>query len=129
MKSLSLLLFFGLTLATLANEIWPDAPTARAAEENKSVVKTIDLGNGISIKATFDITSKGNGGLDIPGGWIRVYDSHNDGVVYRDGLLKCEWRDEDGDGVLDLVVSGVAQFYGEKGNRVEVERPRKNCAP
>lgn len=123
MKTLGLLLFFGLTLVMKASVVWPDAETAHTAEENKSTGKTIDLSLGVSISASFEITNKGNGTLDLPGLRIRVYDDHNDGVVYRDGLLKCEWRDEDGDGVLDLVVSGFAQFYGEKGNRVEIERP------
>ncbi len=120
---LLLLALSGVFQSIRADEIWPDATAVNAAEYPNVASKTISLGHGISIVAKFDITTKGNGGLEIPGLGIRVYDAHNDGITYRNRLLTCEWRDENQDGLLDLVVKGVAQFYGEKGERVELERP------
>jgi len=69
---------------------------------------------GIWIDAVFEITSKGNGGVELPGLGVRVYDSHDDELVFRDWLLRCEWRDDDGNGVLDFVVTGVAVQTDEK---------------
>lgn len=87
--------------------IWPDVTVCFAADYPRSVTKKIEIAKGIWIDAVFEITSKGNGGVDLPGLGVRVYDSHDDGLVFRDWLLRCEWRDVDGDGMIDFVVTGV----------------------
>jgi len=102
-----------------AREVWPDDTATNDAEDPNIVSKRIVLGRGFSIKAIFSITTKGNGWLEVSGLGIRVYDSHNDGIIYRRGLLKCIWKDENGDGILDLVVSGTAEHWNEKGLKVE----------
>ncbi|MCX6955487.1 MAG: hypothetical protein NTV51_25340 [Verrucomicrobia bacterium] len=88
--------------------LWPD-PRARVdAEAPSSAKNRIDLGKGIFVDLTFEITTNGNGLLTLPGLAIRVFDSHADGLVFRNGLLRCEWQDVDGDGVRELVVTGTA---------------------
>jgi hypothetical protein len=87
--------------------IWPDATACVAAEYPRSVRKSIEIASGVWINAMFEITSKGNGAVHLPGLSIRVYDSHNDGLVFRDWLLLCQWLDADGGGFLDFIVSGV----------------------
>jgi len=94
--------------------IWPDVTACLAAEYPRSVTNKIEIAMGIWIDAVFEITSKGNGGVELPGLGVRVYDSHDDELVFRDWLLRCEWRDDDGNGVLDFVVTGVAVQTDEK---------------
>ena len=109
--------------AVSAQEIWPDAAALPQASFPHAATKVIALGKGVSIEAKFELTEKGNGGLTIPGFGIRVYDAQRDGITFRNYLLTCEWRDTNADGYLDLVVSGTAQYWSEKGDRLEVEKP------
>jgi hypothetical protein len=109
-------------LAASADEIWPDAAALSAASYPHASVRTIDLGKGVTAMAKFEISEKGNGGLVVPGWGLRVYDAHRDGVTFKGYLLRCEWKDVNGDGYLDLAVSGVAQFWSEKTGRLEFEK-------
>jgi len=115
-------LFPLLALAASADEIWPDAAALPAASYPKAAIREIDLGKGVTATAKFEITEKGNGGLVVPGYGLRVYDARRDGVTFKGYLLRCEWKDMNGDGYLDLVASGVAQFWSEKDGRLEVEK-------
>lgn len=124
MKSLRLLALFPLlALAGSADEIWPDAAALPAASYPNAAIREIDLGKGVTATAKFELTEKGNGGLTLPGYGLRVYDAHRDGVTFKGYLLRCEWKDMNGDGYLDLVVSGTAQFWSEKDGRLEIEKP------
>ncbi|MES2696043.1 MAG: hypothetical protein V4773_21395 [Verrucomicrobiota bacterium] len=89
-------------------EVWPDHADL-PAEYPDNAKRKIEIARGVSIDAKVQITSKGNGVIYLPGIMIRIYDAHHDGLVFRDALLQCEWRDEDGDGTLDFVVSGIAE--------------------
>src|SRR6478735_5263336 len=111
-----------LALAASAGEIWPDAAALPAASYPKGGVREIDLCKGVIATARFEITQKGNGGLVLPGYGLRVYDAHRDGVTFKGYLLQCEWKDMNGDGYLDFVASGVAQFWSEKDGRLEIEK-------
>jgi hypothetical protein len=117
------LILLALPLAAFADETWPDAAALPEASYPQAATKVIALGKGVSITAKFELTEKGNGGLTIPGWGLRVYDAQRDGVTFRNYLLACEWRDTNADGYLDLVVSGTAQYWSEKGDRLEVEKP------
>ena len=111
-----------LPLAAIADEIWPDAAALPEASFPHAATKVIALGKGVSITAKFELTEKGNGGLTIPGFGVRVYDAQRDGITFRNYLLTCEWKDTNADGYLDLVVSGTAQYWSEKGDRLEIEK-------
>ena len=122
----SLRLFFALpvlALAASAIEVWPDAAALPAASFPRSATREIDLGKGVTAIAKLELTEKGNGGLTVPGCGLRVYDAHRDGVTFKGYLLQCEWKDMNGDGYLDLAVSGIAQFWSEKDGRLEIEKP------
>jgi hypothetical protein len=110
-------------LAAFADETWPDAAALPEASYPHAATKVIALGKDATITAKFELTEKGNGGLTIPGWGLRVYDAQRDGVTFRNYLLNCEWRDTNADGYLDLVVSGTAQYWSEKGDRLEIEKP------
>src|SRR6478609_1337577 len=111
-----------LALSASASEIWPDAVALSAASFPNVARRDIDLGKGATVTAKFELTEKGNGGLTVPGYGLRVYDAHRDGVTFKAYLLRCEWKDMNGDGYLDLAVSGVAQFWSEKTGRLEIEK-------
>ena len=117
------LAFLALTLAASADEIWPDAATLPAASYPHVASHTVDLGKGSSVTARFELTEKGNGGLTVPGYGLRVYDASRDGVTFKGYLLRCEWKDMNGDGYLDLVVSGIAQYWNEKDGHLDLEKP------
>jgi hypothetical protein len=89
-----------------AAEVWPDASACVAAEDPGSAKRRIAVAQDSWIEGVFAITTKGNGIVSLPGLSVRVFDSHDDGVVYRGGLLRCEWQHNGSR--LDFVVSGVA---------------------
>jgi len=111
-----------LALSASASEIWPDAVALSAASFPNVARRDIDLGKGATVTAKFELTEKGNGGLTLPGYGLRVYDAHRDGVTFKAYLLRCEWKDMNADGYLDLVVSGTAQFWSERDGRFEIEK-------
>ncbi|MEJ1973315.1 MAG: hypothetical protein WDM96_12890 [Lacunisphaera sp.] len=124
MKSLPLALaFLILPLAASADEVWPDADALPAASFPHEARHEVDLGKGVFATARFELTEKGNGGLTVPGYGLRVYDANRDGVTFKGYLLRCEWKDMNGDGYLDLVVSGTAQYWSEKDGHLDLEKP------
>ncbi len=115
--------FLALTLAASADEVWPDADAILAASFPHSATHLVDLGKGVTFTARFELTEKGNGGLTVPGYGLRVYDAQRDGVTFKGYLLRCEWKDMNGDGYLDLVVSGIAQYWNDKDGHLDLEKP------
>ncbi len=109
-------------LAAFGSEIWPDAASLPLASFPHVASREIAIGRGVVITARFELTEKGNGGLTVPGCGIRVYDAERDGVTFSYYLLTCEWKDTNADGYLDLVVTGTAQVWSEKGDRVDAEK-------
>src|SRR5882672_11472229 len=102
----------------VAAEIWPDDDVCSAAESPGSAKKKIEVAKGVWAEVSFEITTKGNGSVALPGLFVRVYDGHDDGLVFRDGLLRCEWQRE-GDRI-DFVVSGFAERTDGKKEAVPV---------
>ena len=96
----------------LCTQMWPSQDDCTKAEENV-FTRTIEISAGDFQSIAFEITTKGNGFISLPGLNIRIYDSHDDGLVFENNLLKCEWKDADDDGFLDLVVSGSSIRTGD----------------
>lgn len=71
--------------------------------------------------ASIEVTSKGNGTLDILNLSLRVYDSHDDANLYKDRMLLIEFTDLNEDGYLDLMVTGIYQVTPEKGDGIVEE--------
>ena len=71
------------------------------------------LGTGAVLPARVEVTSKGNGTLTIANVKVRVFDDHDDGMVYLGGMLGTRFVDIDRDGYLDLLLSGIVEFTGE----------------
>ena len=62
----------------------------------------------------FRVVDAGRLELRIGDASFRVYDSHDDTMYYDGGMLTTKFRDIDGDGYLDLALSGIVLFTGEK---------------
>lgn len=69
---------------------------------------------GVALPYSFAITSKGNGSLVFGSYAIRIYDAHDDGLLFDAFLLDQYQRDVNADGWLDLVLTGSALLTGEK---------------
>jgi len=106
--------------------MWPNPKAFRAAQAvadadvyPDAVYQIIDLDKSRPLKVTLEATTKGNGIITIPGLVIRVYDQHNDGIIFdNDGGLICEWMSDVTGSFPMLRVSGFAIHYDEKGNEV-----------
>lgn len=73
------------------------------------------LNSEVQVPASLSLTSKGNGTIDVLGLRIRIYDAHEDWVTYQGGLLDFDNKDVNSDGFQDLIFSGVANIFDDKG--------------
>jgi len=71
----------------------------------------------------FERTTKGNGGLAFPGGEARIYDAHDDGIVFAPHTLRTRLVDLNRDGFSDIELSGTAVFHDDKGTDELGRRP------
>ena len=83
----------------------------------------VDVGPNSRVKFEFEKTKKGNGVLHFPGGGVRIYDAYDDGRIFDPFALDTRLIDLNGDGYLDLEVSGMGVQFDEKGD-TELERRR-----
>jgi hypothetical protein len=66
------------------------------------------LNESTNIDAYAGVSPKGNGALIIGDLVIRVYDDHDDGLIYQNHLLDFTLKDLNGDGFKDMILNGVA---------------------
>lgn len=76
--------------------------------------RMVDGGRGIRLPVTIEVTVRRNGTLKVANLKLRVLDEYDDGQVYEGGLLHVEFIDVTGDGLKDLVVTGIYVHTGEK---------------
>jgi len=96
-------------------------PEARVLPDDTPWQRVLSVAPGWPVTFDFEKTSKGNGGLTFPGGFARVYDAHDDGVVFAPPTLHTRLVDLDRDGYADVELSGTAVFYDDKGD-LELDR-------
>jgi len=82
---------------------------------NKSsqVNRSIALNKHFKFVSQLEGTSKGNGTLKIHNLNLRLYDQHDDGVVYEGGSLKLDLKDLTGNGISELIVTGILKYTGD----------------
>lgn len=65
----------------------------------------------------YDFTSKGNGVISYHSSHIRIWDEHNDGIIYDASIPpRLSVRDVTGDDSLEIIFSCVVVFFEEKGD-------------
>jgi hypothetical protein len=114
MKTLTLLVAALMSFGALSNEASEiiDYELVKQLAPYEELKGSLDVGGGVSLPYKFSITARGDGGINIGGIYIHTYDSHNDGTIFQDHLLKHQFVDVNRDGYLDLVISGVGLFKG-----------------
>ncbi|MBA6302357.1 hypothetical protein [Colwellia sp. MB02u-14] len=86
---------------------------------NNVIDKNIQIGANTNISIEFGITSKGNGGIELPGIFLlRLYDMHGDLSYFKDGLLNNELIDINSDGYKDILLWGTAIKSDDDGNNL-----------
>lgn len=78
-------------------------------QENIKSVE-IKISNSRVFSAKSEITTKGNGTIQLGNLLIRVYDTHDDGIVYKNNELEVYLQDLTGDGNRELILTGVLAF-------------------
>jgi hypothetical protein len=71
--------------------------------------KAIQISNEVRIIVSVEVTGKGNGILELGTKRLRVWDEHDDGRIFVNGLLHVEFVDITGDGYKDLLIFGAVQ--------------------
>lgn len=83
----------------------------------------IEVGPAVRLTASVEVTTKGNGTLNIGNLHLRVVDAHDDGAKYQNGMAHVEFVDVDGDGWKDVVVIGIVDYTDEKSDAVRKREP------
>lgn len=81
----------------------------------------IALGKNLKVTGKVGITGPSNGTFSVANLIFRLYDTHEEGLVYKDKCLKAEFQDLNKDGFRDLQLSGTIQRIDEKEHKVSNE--------
>ncbi|MBI3771138.1 MAG: hypothetical protein HY272_00320 [Gammaproteobacteria bacterium] len=81
---------------------------------NETASYVVDIGKNTRIDTVLEITPKGNGTIGIANLVLHVWDTHDNGLVYKGKCLDVDGVDVNGDGWHDIIVSGTAIHTGEK---------------
>lgn len=102
-----------------------DPRALSAAKANRPLGGRLAVGHGKVLRYEFEISKRGSGGLSIGGAYVRMYDANDDGLIFDGGLLSHVFADGNGDGYLDLFLSGTAVYTDEKSGTVLLRRAVK----
>ena len=83
-------------------------------QKNKPITSKINISKNISIPVTFKKKKKGNGTLNLNGLLIRIFDQHDDGVIYENSYLNLELKDLNNDNIKEIIFTGIIKYTGEK---------------
>ncbi len=72
---------------------------------NSQTQRILKLSDDLQFNVTLDGTPKGNGTLKIHNLNLRVFDQHDDGLVYEDGLLEIDFKDLNNDKLNEIMDS------------------------
>ena len=80
--------------------------------------KKIKISDTVETTIMLELTSKGNGLLQILGETLHIYDSHNDQAFYENGMLLVSFIDLDKNGFKDLLISGTVCYTSEESDEI-----------
>ena len=75
--------------------------------------RVIELNNNLHFNVALEGTSKGNGTLKIHNLKLRLFDQHDDGIVYEGGSLKLDLKDINGNKRKELIITGIVKYTGD----------------
>jgi hypothetical protein len=85
--------------------------------------KVIPIGHDVSLPVTINVTAKGNGTLIVGDSSLgKVSDDHDDGLTFDGYLADITFKDINGDGFKDVVVSGIHNIRDDKLYEVLVRK-------
>lgn len=107
-------LFSSYSLASnnISNKL--DLKIKQAFKNNMTATDYIKLSPKLLIPLSIEATSKGNGTINLNGLLLRIFDQHEDGIVYKNGFLELEIKDINSDGINELIFTGELKYTGEK---------------
>jgi len=76
-------------------------------------IRNFSIGQNYQFQARLEGTSKGNGTIMIHNLLIRIFDQHDDGVIYDNYLLSIDTKDLTGDNIREIIISGVVTYTGD----------------
>jgi len=83
------------------------------ANNNSSTLRSVKLSKNLIFKSSLEGTNKGNGSITIHNLHLRLFDQHDDGVVYEGNSLKLDLKDITGDNINELIISGIIKYTGD----------------
>jgi hypothetical protein len=93
-------------------------PGAGLMPGEERMSKQVKLASNMIMAATIEVTAKGNGSLRLGNLNLRIFDSHNDGQFFENGMLDVDFSDLDGDERSEVIISGIVCFTDESGDTV-----------
>ena len=80
---------------------------------NSEKITEVKLSEDIKLSSHFVISPKGNGSLSISNLRLKIFDNHDNGMIYGEDDASITLVDLDGDKIKELLVSGVLIHTGE----------------
>jgi len=74
---------------------------------------TLKLNNDLQFNVILGGTSRGNGTLKIHNLNLRIFDQHDDGVVYEGDVLNVDFKDLNDDKLNEIIITGILKYAGD----------------
>lgn len=86
---------------------------SQLVNNNAQSLRKIELNKQLHFNIALEGTSKGNGTLKVHNLNLRLFDQHDDGIVYKGGSLNLDLKDLNGDNIKDLIITGILKYTGD----------------
>ena len=74
--------------------------------------RTLKLNSNLQFTVTLEGTSKGNGTLKVHNLYLRIFDQHDDGLVYEGNSLNIDFKDLNNDKLNEIIITGTLKYTG-----------------
>lgn len=82
------------------------------SNNNNQTQRKLKLNSNFQFDAILEGTKKGNGTLKVHNLNLRVFDQHDDGIVYEGDLLKIDFKDLNNDTINEIIITGILKYTG-----------------
>jgi len=80
---------------------------------NSQTQRTLKLNNDLQFNVILEGTSKGNGTLKIHNLNLRIFDQHDDGIVYEGDVFNVDFKDLNDDKLNEIIITGILKHTGD----------------